>query len=60
MPYLTCTREGCIASQLMKDDTLRQFENGRRMKVGFWPLGSEKVVVIEVALDGLDKPLGVL
>ncbi|GGI20856.1 invasion associated locus B family protein [Oxalicibacterium faecigallinarum] len=55
VPFLTCMPGGCLVSTIVTDDIKRQLTSGKQMKVGFRPLGSEKVVVIDVTLDGLGK-----
>lgn len=60
LPFLTCVPAGCLASTLLVDEVKKQFAGGKRLKVGFRPLGSEKVMVVEVKLDGLGKALAAL
>ncbi|MDQ7970201.1 MAG: invasion associated locus B family protein [Oxalicibacterium faecigallinarum] len=55
VPFLTCVPGGCLVSTVVTDDIKKQLTSGKQMKVGFRPLGSEKVVVIDVSLDGLGK-----
>ena len=60
LPFLTCMPGGCLASMVLKDEDKRRLVAGKQMKVGFRPLGSEKIVVVEVGLNGLDKALTTL
>lgn len=60
LPFLTCVPSGCVVSTLLTDDFKRQLTSGKQMKVGFRPVGSEKVVVVEVSLEGFSKALAAL
>lgn len=60
LPFLTCLPNGCLVSMALKDEARAQMTEGKRMKVGFRPLASQKVVVVEVVLTGLDKALAAL
>lgn len=55
LPFLTCMPVGCLVSTVLTNSIATQLKSGKQMKVGFRPLGSEKVVVIDVSLDGLSK-----
>lgn len=55
LPFLTCMPSGCLVSTILTSSITTQLKSGKQMKVGFRPLGSEKVVVIDVSLDGLGK-----
>ena len=57
LPFLVCTPGGCVASTLLSDELRQQLRAGKQMKVGFRPLGSENVMVVEVSLDGVTKAL---
>lgn len=58
VPYLTCLQTGCVATQLFQSDTEKVLAGGKQMKVGFRPLGSDKVMAIDVNLEGVQKSLG--
>ena len=60
LPFLTCVPGGCLVSTVLTDSIATQLKSGKQMKVGFRPLGSEKVVVIDVSLDGLGKAFSAL
>jgi len=60
LPFLTCIPAGCVVSMALTDTVKKQLTAGKQMKVGFRPLGSEKVMVLEVKLDGLGKALAAL
>ncbi|WP_293777557.1 invasion associated locus B family protein [uncultured Oxalicibacterium sp.] len=60
LPFLTCIPAGCLVSMALTDPVKKQLTGGKQMKVGFRPLGSEKVMVLDVKLDGLGKALAAL
>lgn len=60
LPFLVCVQSGCVASAVLTDELSRQLRAGKQMKVGFRPLGSEEVVVVNVSLDGVTRALSAI
>ena len=58
--YLRCLNTGCEVNFLMKDNMVVGLKAGRVFRVGFVPLGSEKVLVVEASLKGFTKAFNML
>lgn len=58
--FLRCLNTGCEANFLLTDNLVELLKAGRVLRVGFVPLGSETVLVVEASLDGFTKAFNTL
>ena len=50
--FLTCLQQGCLVQMLANRELMAELKKGTTAKLGFRPLGSEEIVVVEISLKG--------
>lgn len=54
-PVRTCIAQGCISFVEMDDSRIAELKGGKRLKLGFLPLGKTEVSVVEFSLTGFSR-----